>query len=92
MGDLSVQARLISRALDTVWPGTSADAERLAASIQRAVQEETHHMIHGLTIEVGPDGVLLRGRCSSYYYKQLAQHAAMTFPGAVHLRNEIVVS
>jgi osmotically-inducible protein OsmY len=74
-----------------VWPGTSADAERLTASIERAVQEETYHRIHSLTVEIGPDGVLLRGYCSSYYYKQLAQHAAMSFPGAGHLRNEIVV-
>jgi hypothetical protein len=92
MGDLSVQTKPISRALDTVWPVTSVDAERLAASIERAIQEETYHRIHGLMVEVAPDGILLRGHCSSYYYKQLAQHAAMAFPGAVHLRNEIVVS
>lgn len=91
MGDLSVQARPLTRALDTMWPETSADAERLAASIERAVHEETYHRIHSLTVEVGPQGVLLRGHCSSYYYKQLAQHAAMTFPGAGHVRNEIVV-
>jgi hypothetical protein len=91
MGDLSVHVRPTTRALDAVWPETSADAERLAAAIERSVQEETFHRIQGLSVEIGPNGILLRGRCSSYYYKQLAQHAAMAFPGTGRLRNEIVV-
>ena len=91
MGDLFLEARPSDRALGAAWPETLAEAERLAISIERVVQEETYHRIHGLSVEVGPSGILLRGRCSSYYYKQLAQHAAMTFPTVGHLRNEIVV-
>ena len=91
MGDLSVQARPTAGALDAVWPETSAEAERLAAAIERSVQQETFHRIHGLSVEISPHGILLRGRCSSFYYKQLAQHAAMAFPATGRLRNEIVV-
>ena len=35
---------------------------------------------------------LFARRCPSYYHKQLAQHAAMGFPGSRRLTNEIEVS
>jgi len=45
-----------------------------------------------LTVEVGPHGILLRGRCDTFYTKQLAQHAAMRHPGGDRLINSIEVS
>ena len=66
-------------------------AQRQADSIKRAVQEETHNHIHTLSVRVTPHQVFLCGWCSSYYYKQLAQHAAMASSGRKNLRNEIVV-
>jgi hypothetical protein len=36
--------------------------------------------------------VLLKGRCSTFYCKQLAQHAAMALPGGNRLVNCIEVS
>ena len=75
-----------------VLPETLEEAEELAASIERAVQCETGRGVADLTVEVGPQGVLLRGRCDTYYTKQLAQHAAMRMPGGDRLVNSIEVS
>ncbi len=75
-----------------VVPDTLEEAEQLAATIERAVQSETGRGIDDLTVEVGPHGVQLRGRCDTYYAKQLAQQAAMRIPGGDRLVNSIVVS
>jgi hypothetical protein len=75
-----------------VLPDTLEEAEELAASIERAVQYETGRGVADLTVEVGPQGVLLKGHCDTYYTKQLAQHAAMRMPGGNRLTNSIVVS
>ncbi len=76
---------------DHPLPETLAEAELLVASIERAVQEETGRGVRDLCVELREEGVLLRGRCSSYYTKQLAQHAAMTVPGGDAVTNEIEV-
>ena len=73
-------------------PETLAEAELLVASIERAVQEETGRGVRDLRVEVRDEGVLLRGRCNSYYTKQLAQHAAMAVPGGDAVTNEIEVN
>jgi hypothetical protein len=73
-------------------PETIEEAEELAASIERAVQQETGRGVSNLTVEINRDGVLLKGRCSTYYCKQLAQHAAMALPGGERLVNSIEVS
>lgn len=75
-----------------VLPDTTEEAEKLAASIERAVQRETGRGIADLIVEVSPQGILLRGRCTTYYTKQLAQHAAMSLPGGDRLVNSIEVS
>lgn len=75
-----------------VLPETLEEAEELAASIERAVQRETARGVDDLTVEVSPQGILLRGRCTTYYTKQLAQHAAMSIPGGDRLINSIEVS
>jgi hypothetical protein len=58
-------------------PATLAEAERLAASIERAVLRETSGGVRNLHVEVDRRGVRLEGRCATYYCKQLAQQAAM---------------
>ena len=74
-----------------VLPETLERVEDLAASIERAVRRETGWAVEDLTVEVGPQGVLLRGHCDTYYTKQLAQHAAMHVPGGNRLINGIEV-
>jgi hypothetical protein len=48
--------------------------------------------VRDLTVEVNREGVLLRGRCTSFYCKQMAQQAAMALPGGDRLTNRIEVS
>lgn len=72
-------------------PETEAEAEALAESIESAVQRETSRQVRDLSVEVTRDGVLLQGRCDTYYCKQLAQHAAMTTPGGDRVTNRIEV-
>lgn len=73
-------------------PRTLAEAEKLAASIERAVWRETGGGVRNLGVEVGLAGVLLTGRCSTYYTKQKAQHAAMGVSGGDQLTNRIEVA
>ena len=56
---------------------TLAKSERLAASIERAVRRRTSGGVQNLRVEVNRGGIVLEGRCNTYYCKQLAQHAAM---------------
>ncbi len=92
MEDPSTEAECTSEALESGLPETLAEAEELAASIERAVQQETGHGVRNLSVEVNSDGVLLKGRCTTYYCKQLAQHAAMALPGGDRVTNSIDVS
>ena len=78
--------------VDHPLPETIAEAEELALSIERAIAQQTFGGIRDLRIEVTDDGVLLEGRCTTYYCKQLAQTAAMGVPGGDRLTNRIEVS
>jgi hypothetical protein len=91
MDDPLLTARPTSRWFGEL-PETFAEAEELAASIERAVQHETGRGVSNLTVEISRDGVMLKGHCSTYYCKQLAQHAAMALPGGSRLVNCIEVS
>jgi hypothetical protein len=72
-------------------PQTLAEAEALAASIEKAVQQETARGVANLAVVVRGDRVWLHGSCSSFYCKQLAQHAAMAVPAGLRLTNCIEV-
>ena len=65
--------------------------ELLSASIEKAVHEQTGGGIAHLAVMVDEGGVFLHGSCSSYYHKQLAQHAAMAVPNGLTLTNCIEV-
>ncbi len=92
MEDLPTDVEGAMRPVEAALPETLAEAEELAASIERAVQLETGRGVRDLTVEINADGVRLTGRCASYYTKQLAQHAAMEMPGGQRLTNAIEVS
>lgn len=77
---------------DHPLPETLAEAEQLAASIEQAVWRETGGRVRNLRVEVGQQGVTLTGRCTTFYTKQQAQHAAMAFPSGHPLSNQIEVS
>ena len=73
-------------------PETLAEAEQLAATIECAVHRDTAHGVRDLTVEISREGVRLTGHCTTFYCKQLAQHAAMGIPGSDRLTNSIEVS
>lgn len=91
MEDFRIRASM-RRTFAGVLPETLEEAEVLAASIEQAVQRETGRGVANLTVEVSPQGIQLRGRCNTYYTKQLAQHAAMSIPGGDRLVNNIEVA
>ena len=91
MDGCSQDVKPVSPRLLALVPETLAEAERLAASIERAVHRETGGGVYNLSVEIRDEGILLRGSCPSYYCKQLAQHAAMAIPGGTHLINCIEV-
>jgi len=83
---------------DHPLPRTLAEAarraaliERRVASIERAVSRKTVGGVRDLRVEISDDGVLLEGRCNTYYCKQLAQTAAMAVSGSGQLTNHIEV-
>ena len=73
-------------------PLTLSEAEEIAASIERAVRRGTSGGVRNLSVEVKGSNFLLKGRCNTYYCKQLAQHAAMGATGRGTLTNQIRVS
>jgi osmotically-inducible protein OsmY len=77
---------------DHPLPETLAEAEILAARIEKAVWRETGGRVRDLHVEVSRRGVTLRGCCNTYYTKQQAQHAAMAVPGGGQLSNQIEVA
>lgn len=70
-------------------PRVNPSAVTLA--VERAIRRDTRHGVSDLAVQVRSDGVHLRGRCSTYYCKQLAQHAAATVVNGTRLHNEIEV-
>jgi osmotically-inducible protein OsmY len=73
-------------------PETLAEAEKLAASIERAVWHETLGGVRDLHVKVSHQEVVLSGRCRTYYTKQKAQHAAMAIRSTGQLTNQIEVT
>ena len=67
-------------------------AERVVERIERVVRLRTGGMIRGLHVEVGEGRVVLTGRTSSFYNKQLATHAALGALGDQTLSNLIQVN
>jgi len=73
---------------------TSPEVNRsLAELVERVVQTRTSGMIHGLHVDAVGKHVVLSGRTSTYYAKQLATHAAMAATDVedVRLTNDIEV-
>jgi len=59
--------------------------------LERHIQDRTGRRVQGLCVDVGEEQIVLRGRTSSYYVKQLAQHSVWDMLPDVRLENGIVV-
>lgn len=69
----------------------TAESEKLAARIERAVRRGTSDKVRDLRVIICRTGVHLSGRCGTFYCKQLAQTAAMSIVGKEPLVNQIEV-
>jgi hypothetical protein len=68
-------------------------ADSLGEEITRLVQSRTGGQIVGLNVSVTGTDVIISGRTTTYYLKQLATHAALDLAGRfASLTNDIVVS
>ena len=93
---MNISGRMLLTALVALALASPAradlSAEQVRTSIERAVSRETGGKVRNLRVEVNRAGILLSGRCTTYYTKQKAQHAAMALSGSDPLTNEIEVS
>jgi hypothetical protein len=69
----------------------SSEIHPLSAVIHEEVRVATRGGVRDLEVRVTSEDIRLRGRCSTYYCKQLAQQAAKNFTGGARLYNEIEV-
>jgi hypothetical protein len=70
----------------------SSEQLRLAKVIQQRIEARLPGRVRNLAVRIGADFVVLEGECSTYYTKQLAQHAALGVLEDEHLENAIVVT
>jgi hypothetical protein len=59
--------------------------------LERHILDRTGRRVHGLRVELREEQVVLRGRTTSYYIKQLAQHCVWDVLPDARLANDIVV-
>lgn len=65
--------------------------QSLIARIEQSVHSRTGGRIRGLRVEIVDGEVVISGRTSTYYSKQLATHAVLSAVEDVSLTNEIEV-
>ena len=64
----------------------------LQHELERSIHSRTGRRIRDLAVELCPERVILRGRTSTYYVKQLAQQGVREIlPRDIGLENAIVV-
>jgi hypothetical protein len=72
-------------------PMSLQDFPVLRRELECHVRARTGNRLQDLDIQLAPDGILLHGRTSTYYVKQLAQHGIRDVLPDVQLFNAIEV-
>ncbi|HTN01984.1 hypothetical protein [Planctellipticum variicoloris] len=65
--------------------------ERLARLVEQNVRQRTNSVIYGLRVQVQDGQLVISGRTSSYYHKQLISHAALDAAEEASIRNDVEV-
>lgn len=65
--------------------------EHLARLVELNVRQRTNSVIYGLRVQVQDGQLVISGRTSSYYHKQLISHAALDAAEEVSIRNDVEV-
>ncbi len=71
--------------------GSAVDQQTLAARVRRGILRVAAGRVRNLAVEVRGETILICGRCSSYYCKQLAQTVAMELANGEQVENQLVV-
>ncbi len=80
------------RTLSSLESALAVDRDaQLAKRIHDRIAKRLTGRVHGLDVQVAGKSITLRGRCATYYSKQLAQHAALGVLEDETLTNAIVV-
>lgn len=69
----------------------SLEDQRLAERVEGALRATGYGALRTVRVSVNVRVVILGGRVSSYYLKQLAQATALAVPGAHQIRNDLNV-
>jgi hypothetical protein len=89
-----IDEALASTVVETHRNGHADVDERyrmLELAIEQRIESRVRGRVRNLSVRVFEGLVILQGACSTYYTKQLAQHAALGILEEEHLENEIVV-
>jgi len=65
--------------------------ERLAERVECALRSSGYGSLRSVSVAASAGVVVLGGRVSSYYLKQVAQAAVLAVPGAHQIRNGLAV-
>ncbi len=68
-----------------------ADSHALLDRIERFVHSRTSGMIRDLRVEEDAGQIVISGRSSTYYVKQLATHGAQAAANGLSLKNDVQV-
>ena len=69
----------------------SLEDHRLAERVERALRATGYGVLRTVRVAVNARVVILGGRISTYYLKQLAQATALAVPGVHQVRNDLDV-
>ena len=75
-----------------IAPHRSPRQSALEIVIQQRIESRLRGRVRNLQVRASSEVVVLEGQCTTYYTKQLAQHAAMGVLEDEQLENAIVVS
>lgn len=70
---------------------TSSGAEGLVRKLRDDITDRTHDSIRNLDVSVADGSVIVSGRTSRYYYKQLTTRAVFDLISDLNLENRIEV-
>ena len=73
------------------FAATSQPLPDLTSTIKHRIHSRTHGRVWNLHVEFDGKAVVLRGRTSTYYTKQLAQHGALEILSGQPVVNDIEV-
>ena len=88
----SADAHLLPGRVPTRTLSVASSGKNLAEIIRQRIESRMAGRIRNLRVSHASGGIVLEGTCSTYYSKQLAQHAALGVIEDEHLENRILVT